>query len=304
LAELLETPSSMRNTTAYHVHIATQDITDCVITAGLVKKIAIKLINLKIRISKRKISLITLERLLKKNVGTNEVETFSRRYSRGGNSWSTESQRERRRKRYVRWEMLERKSDAKLALQWSENKFHKCLKYWNARTLQYPALRIRIAEVMQWEVEYVWQEGMSVMRDKVQHLVRKWGKEKLSGYWKGVAIGDLELEEFKVTGQGTAASLGLELGSVTENPPVYGGVQLTDNQKALLTQCTPGFTTYERLDDIKMQHELEVMNVKIRREVKAREDRDGEHWTHEWQERELEAERVYDGENHVDCRSV
>ena len=71
----------MRNTAAYHVHIATQDI-----TAGLVKRLANKLINLKIRISKRKISVITLERLLKKNIGTNEVENFSRRYCRGGNS--------------------------------------------------------------------------------------------------------------------------------------------------------------------------------------------------------------------------
>ena len=64
------------------------------------------------------------------------------------------------------------------------------------------------------------------------------------GYYKGVAIGDLQLEEFRETGQHTATSLGLELGSVTMNPPVYGGVQITDNQKALLTQCTPGLTIY------------------------------------------------------------
>ena len=88
-----------------------------------------------------------------------------------------------------------------------------------------------------------------------------------SWHYKGVAVGDLELDEFRVTGQNTAARLGLVLGSVTENPPVYGGVQITDNQSALLTQCTPGFTTYEKLDDIKMQHELEVMNVKVRREI-------------------------------------
>ena len=61
-------------------------------------------------------------------------------------------------------EMLERRSDAKIAVQWSENNSQKCLKYWNSRTLQYPELRRRVGEIMQWEVEQTWQRGMSDMR--------------------------------------------------------------------------------------------------------------------------------------------
>ena len=40
------------------------------------------------------------------------------------------------------------------------------------------------------------------------------------------------------------------------------------------------------------------MNVKVRREIRSKNERDGEPWTQESQEQDLEAKKVYDHENH------
>ena len=70
---------------------------------------------------------------------------------------------------------------------------------------------------------------------------------------KGVLIGDAELEELKT-------KLGM---NVDKDVPTYGGAEVSDNLKAFL-RLPPGMTTFEELDGIKFNADLEAMMVKQR----------------------------------------
>ena len=125
------------------------------------------------------------------------------------------------------------------------------------------------------------------MTNKVKHLEAKWGrkKEKVPGVWKGVVIGDQELEAAREELGGGAKE--------QQEVPAYGGASLTPQQKDLL-RLPPGFTLYEQLQEKQTEVDMEVCMVKLRWEVRSKEGREGEPWAEDWQFNELATSRVFD----------
>ena len=144
---------------------------------------------------------------------------------------------------------------------------------------------------MQTEVTWTWNVGRDKLEKKVTHLDRKWGKKhKEVGTWKGVAIGDEELEKYRESMNSRNRN------TCNKDPPVYGGTTISENQKALL-KLPPGFTTYEAISDTRMEVELEAMLTKYRWEARSKEQRKGKPWSEEWQAEQMKASKVYDAEN-------
>ena len=78
-----EEHKEMRPTAAYNVLRLYQRYTDPN-QAGMLKELSIETINLKIKSTKRQITVNTIERLMKMKVGTNAVEHASRHLTWGG----------------------------------------------------------------------------------------------------------------------------------------------------------------------------------------------------------------------------
>ena len=126
------------------------------------------------------------------------------------------------------------------------------------------------------------------MLQKINHLCKRWqpnydkNKEKK---WKGIAISDDELNRF-IEEKKMQAKLKQEV-------PVYGGTEISKNQQAIL-QLPPGFTTYEKITETEIETEIEIMMNKARWEQRNKREREGEEWTEELEDQEIEDSTVYD----------
>ena len=169
--------SKMRPTAAYSITLLYQTRPN---TPDTLKKFTIDVINQKIKMTKRRITVNTLERLLKQNIGTNEVEHASRRLAWGGSPIS-EQEAERRRQQYVVREMQARRNYA--IADWDRER-RKYFRYYRRLSnmidddMSFQATTARdikreIGVIMQEEIEVVWQTGCSRMKEKVSHLITK-----------------------------------------------------------------------------------------------------------------------------------
>ena len=86
------------------------------------------------------------------------------------------------------------------------------------------------------------------MRQKVRHLYRKWSKvgDRDTGELQGMVIGDQELDRF--CEEGSRPEHGLDFNCSSQNPPIYGGCVISENQKSILT-LPPKLTTYDRISE-------------------------------------------------------
>ena len=142
-----------------------------------------------------------------------------------------------------------------------------------SRMIQYPELWHFFCQTQQSEIEFLWSKGNQKNKNKRDHLIKRWkpSKTQVERVWKGILIGDEELEELR---------LKLGRGEEEKDIPVYGGAEVSENMKAVL-KLPPGMTTFEELDDIKFTEDLEAMMIKQRWEERSKEERDGEEWTEE-----------------------
>ena len=90
----------------------------------------------------------------------------------------------------------------------------------------------------------------------------------MDGVWRGVKIGDRELEE----------EMANEAAEAPKAPHKYGGVVTNADEDTLLS-LPHKFTTFEpiRMDKIKVS--TEIMKDKIRWELRSREEREDRPWT-------------------------
>ena len=126
--------------------------------------------------------------------------------------------------------------------------------------IQHPGIWTNFCQTQQEEVEFIWNKGVIKNKNKVKHLVQKWKptKTQVTRIWRGILIGDAELEEMRNK---------LEMEEQKE-VPVYGGVEIFDKMKELL-KLPPNMTMFETLEDIKFNEELEAMMIKQRWEDKS-----------------------------------
>ena len=196
--------------------------------AAWLKEFTVKMINLKISMTKRKLTLNILERLDKLRIGTNELEIFSRKYQIGGGRIIRGQEKERQRKQFVKREMNAKIRDAKEQLMKVTMKYKRYNGYFRREEVRrYGCDTKRVNEVMQDEVEYEWQRGVEKIRNKIQHLKRKWGATtNVPDKWRGISISDRALEEFKGNN---------EYGKKDREIPIYGETNITKEQEAVLT---------------------------------------------------------------------
>ena len=252
------------------------------------KKFTVRMINIKISMTRRRLTLNLLEKLEKIGIGTNDMEVFSRRYHFGGGRMIREQEKEKQRKQFIKREMKARIQDAKEQLMKVTAKYNRCNRYYRrGNVTRFGCNTKRVGDVMQEEVEYEWQRGVNKLQQKVQHLKGKWGETTdIQEMYKEVAISDKALEDYK---------LNTEQNWNDQKPPVYGGVNITEEQEAFL-RLPPGYTTYERILEKDFEAEIELMATKARWEQMSKRDREGEDWNEEWQDSKMEQE-VFDSEH-------
>jgi len=141
--------------------------------SGMLKNLLKKVVNLKIVMTQKKLTTILLERLIRAEIGTNEVEQCSRRIQEGGGRMMEERKREMKRKQFVVREMNVKLKDAKVEKIKAENKAKKTEDYMKRRILQWPQLLQGVLKVMQEEVTLTWDDGKKKMIEKIGHRLAR-----------------------------------------------------------------------------------------------------------------------------------
>ena len=256
--------------------------------SGLLKNLMFDAIESKLDVQRKQLTLNLLERLWRKGVGTNQVEDLVKNFKFGGGRVLSADKERQEKEKMIRRHMKDKVEDAKIQLVKVRHRQARVLNYLHSRVIQYDGLWRLFCEIQQCEVEEIWKEGVKKNQKKVEHLTSRWkpGRAQVERVWRGVLIGDVELEELRL-------KLGVEK---EKEVPVYGGAQISDNLRALL-KLPPGMTTYEKMDEIKFSEDLEAMMVKQRWEERNVEERDGEAWSEELEVKDAEGSEVKDGNN-------
>ena len=245
--------------------------------ASVWTKIAKFTLNLKIKMTKRVLTTLLLRRLMRRNTGTNDIESFVRNIPRKFH------------RKQMRMRMLKTKLDDAI---YQERKIR------NLFTSRYEYLRRRWGNnrhfmtnfnaIMQAETRFVWETGRERVRSKVDNLCEKWhekSRARVPDMIEYVAISDHALET--------------RFGPVQkEAPVVYGGVGITEAEAAV-AGLGPKFCVTPRLSMEDVQVAVEEVLTKIRWEDRSRDERDGEQWTPEYQIEKNLFHTVYDEENGV-----
>ena len=296
--ELKIKSNKMNPSTAYAVQMIYQRYTDPN-QAGALKKLTLDTVKLKLSATRRRITVNTIERLLRYGVGTNELEHLSRRLTWGGGILS-EYNKERRRKDFIIRELKTRRAYAIEDLERTKKLYIKRQQYLYQKiedTIRDVStcrgVKRSINTIIQDEVQREWNEKKESMKSKLRHLTQKWKYkyEQHEEKWNGIAISDKELEEFHKNGE--IEEHGLKVSNVNTDPAAYDNIEVTDNQKALL-RLPPKFATYGKISEKEMEFEMEVMNCKLRWEARNKRERDNEIWTREWEEEKIEREKLFD----------
>ena len=217
------------------------------------------------------------KKLKTKGVGVNNVEVFARRDAKEGN------RREERRRRTVRDIMKGKLREAEEELRWSKEVLKRKEERLVKRFGENREIMAGFRNILKEEPVRVWKEGKMQNRNKVKGLSRRWGGREtrlVEGLWRGIKIGDEEL--------GTRGGDVEEEGS---HPHKYGGATTNEDEDAIL-KLPHKFTTYESIDLDKIKTSTEIMKDKIRWELRARDEREGEAWTKDWQREQQDEKKV------------
>ena len=171
----------------------------------------------------------------------NSVEFYAKKSSGEG------PRRELRRKSTVQLLMKGKLEDAAIMLERSKGNLNRKLTRVERRWGHHRATMTAFREILSNIAVKVWEDGRDKNKRKIEHLEKKWRNyprtEAVEGVWRGVKIGDKELEE-EMTNEEVEAP---------EAPHKYGGVTSNADEDALLA-LPHKFTTYEsiQMDKIKV----------------------------------------------------
>ena len=261
-------------------------------------KIMMNIVNLKIKVTRKTLKLLQLRKLKQRGVGVNEVEEYaSKEVVRGGGR--SREWKEKRRQEVVNVLMKGKIKSAEVELKEARWQFARLLSYLRRRWGHYHAILAWHGSIMQEEVRWEWKEGRDKVWEKVNHLERKWVRERRAerrGGAEDALVGirwrDTELRR-------RAEEEGRRLG-VDQQPLVYGGLQPTEEEAAIMA-LPPKFATYGAINLKEVEVEVELMFAKMKWELKAREERrgveeeeeGGGEWTEEWEEEQQREKQVY-----------
>ena len=240
------------------------------------KKCLLATADEKMKLQRSQLTVNLLRKLQKRGLGVNEVEVFAKKSSGVG------PRKEERRRRIVQLLMKGKLEDAVLVLRWSKESFKRKLAKVDRRWGHERATMATFRTVLIRLAERVWKDGKDRNKKKLEHLERKWRnnlRPEVGGVWRGVKIGDAELEEEMAAEEAEALHK-------------YGGVETNADEDALLA-LPHKFTTFENIQMDKIKVSTEIMKDKIRWELRAREEREDSTWTEEWEFQQQEEKEVY-----------
>ena len=242
----------------------------------MLKKVTFGVLNLKIKMTKRSLTVLLLSKLQRRRLGTNDVENFcmniKRKYA----------------KNKMRSSMMTNKiKDAK----YQEQKIRKLfisrrdylVRRWGFNN-QYFMTRFNI--LMQEEVEFVWNTGKTRLKAKIDFLANK--RQNILTETPEVA----EIQGILNSDEKLTEKFGPV---IPEAPVVYGGVQLDENE-SLAMSLDPKYAVFPRYDIEDVQVGLQTLAVKVRMECRNREQRDEEDWSEAWQLEQSREKTVFDEE--------
>ena len=153
----------------------------------------------------------------------------------------------------------------------------------------------------------MWNEERIKLKAKIEYLSKKWNKgvkqdkhkqnrgngkngehSELEGTWRGIKYGDQALRK-------KAEEENREI-NVNKETIIYGKVKTTEGENEIL-KLAPNFTTYKAVSEQDMETAAEVMNAKIKMELRARKKREQKHgewrWSEEWEEKQQQKRTAY-----------
>ena len=250
-------------------------------------KLMISAAKLKIKAAENQRTVNLLEKLKKEGLGTNQVEEFAK--TDMGTGWRAE----RRRRTMVRCMMRGKVEDARTTLAMVKVRGEKKMEYLERRWGHNQAIMTTFKGIVQEQVEDAWKDKGEKYERKLKHLRRKWRKknvernESMGGEWRGVKIGDRELEEEEE-----------ERRDIERVKPVlkFGGAATSAEEDSLLVLPSK-FAMYDPISVEKVEVSLQVAMTKARWELRSRRERGEEEeqeWSEEWEVEQQEAKAVYD----------
>ena len=182
----------------------------------------------------KQISLNTLDRLIKKEMGTQDVENMSKKFinNRRGTS---------RDQGYINYVMKRRREDAKQNLDRAKAEYRNTMKY--LATVVPENVMVEFCSFMRMEVGKEWREKVQRMKRKIRTLedrTKAW-KKSADPTIEGIKVSDAELEQMEA----------LEAETVV---PVYGGVEVEVKEAAALP---PKFALHPKVDIKNVETEIE-----------------------------------------------
>ena len=224
-----------------------------------------------VKLTKRQVTFITLDRLHSKGLGTEDVE-------RG--SLNLIKHKLRRDQGYINYVMGRRKRDALEKLE-KARRLHQC-------SMQYlvsivPAFILEeFRRCMKWEMGRDWQKLQERMKRKIRGLQDKYQRSKapIPSQILGIKISDGELAED-------------EAREDLHEVKVYGNAVVPGEVRPALA-LDPKFAIHPRIDMKEVEMEVEKGIWKARWDYKSKELREGQVMTEQEEEREAEETRIYD----------
>ena len=152
--------------------------------------------------------------------------------------------------------------DAKGSEQNNRNKFNSRLNYLNRRWGHNGFIMGKFREIMQKEVELLWNKLRNKNQNKISHLVSKW-KDKNSeivGEWRNILISDEKLKE--------------QFDDPVIVPINEDNIELSEAETKVLMK-PPKFTTYDRVDITKVEVAAECLINKLRWKLRSKAESGG-----------------------------
>ena len=267
----------MKPTTSHNIDqiFATWNVTASQ-ESSLWNKIMKETLNLNIKVCKRSLTVLLLKKLHHKQVGTPDVENFLKNNVRVNYV-----------KRAMRRNMMKVKMiDATFEMQKIKKKFQARMEYLQRRWGQNKEILKDFKEIMQREIEEIWETGREKVKSKIKFLNEKWGKQRepVGSNFRGIAISDEALEE--------------KFPPVPNKVSKYGNVETNEFEDAALS-LPPGFREYGKIKIDDINAASEAMITKARWEMRSRKERGGKPWSEEFEWNQVQQKTVFDDENRM-----
>ena len=211
------------------------------------------LLSTNIKLAKRVSTVNFLRNLIRLRIGTNDAEkvceSLQRNFARktGG-------------RRIVSIAMRLKLADA----EWCEREIRR--EFYQHKNEYYSVVRknsyidYEFSELMKYEVGVHWNIRSAENKRRISWLLKKWGNREIdeANEVRGVKYKDEDL-------------IGPEIDKNSESV-AYGGVEITENMTEVLTM-NPNMMTYEKIDPVKMEMEIEKGFFKARYEFMGRDQK-------------------------------